>query len=190
MPLAITTMANRNLISADPDADFQAWKGIAGDGNVLRFSRIRSGNKRCWCTINDHASFVRLTQGLSFNGHFATDGEAVIATNQMPGTTLKIGFDPPIFGLGVDIEPIPPAVVPGQTYRVELTLNNTQVGESQTLSANGTIGACKFIAAKSDRDNLDEIEIRVSLIDNTGHANAVDFGINRLELLAPVGNIA
>jgi hypothetical protein len=189
MAFNIVSVADRNALATDPEADFQSWKGIAGDGNKLRFSRIRSGAKRCWCNIADRDKFVRFTQGASFLGNFPGSGETVIVTDQMPGTVLKLTFDPPIKGIGVDIEPVPTAVVPGQSYRVELEVRETASGSAHVETANGAAGACKFVAVRSDADNIDAVELRVASLDNAGNAISVDFAINRLELLSLVGNI-
>lgn len=190
MAFVVVPVADRNTIALDPDADAQPWRGIAGDGNALRFSRLRSQAKRCWCTISDNDKFIRLTQGASFLGHFSTNGETVIATNQNPGTSLKIAFDPPITGVGMDVEPVLPGNGAGQSVRMELTVTQAGTGTGFAQTANGVGGASQFIALRSNTDDIAGLELKVFLLDAAGNpTGAVDFAINRLELIAAVGNI-
>ena len=188
MSFNVQQVPDRQTLANHPENDFQPWKGIAGDGNSLRFSRMRSAQKRCWCTLSNTNQFIRLTQGLSFNGHFAEDGEPVIATNQTPGLKFKINFDLPVSAVGLDVEPMPVAVIPGQQYRVVLEVANTTQGDIFQVNEIGNVGSCHFVGAQCDTDTIDQMEIRVTMIDSNGNDVPVDFGINRLELLAPVGN--
>ncbi len=188
MPFKVQQVLDRQTLANNPENDFQAWQGIAGDGNSLHFSRIRSAQKRCWCTLSNPNQFIRLTQGLSFNGHFIEDGEPVIATNQAPGLKFKISFAPPVSAVGLDVEPMPAAVVPGQRYRVILEVANTTPGDTFQVNETGHVGTCHFVGAQCDTDAIAQMEIRVTMIDGKGNDIPVDFGINRLELLAPPGN--
>lgn len=189
MAFVVVPVADRNTIAMDPDADAQPWRGIAGDGNVLRFSRIRSQAKRCWCSISDKDKFIRLTQGASFLGHFSNDGETVIATDQSPGTVLRIVFDPPIAGVGFDVEPAIGGTA-GQAAKLDLTVTQAGTGTAFTQSFNGATGASKFIALRSSAADIMAMELNVLALDVGGNsAGSVDFAVNRLELVAAVGNI-
>lgn len=189
MPFTITPVADRTGLATRPDADALEWAGIAADGNTLRWSRVRSSRKRCWCGIVDRDKFVRCTQGQSFPGHLPNDGDPIIKTNLNPGTVLRLTFDPPVGGLGLDAEPLPAAIVAGQLYRVELEIRNTAAGDSHLETAQGAVGNCTFVGVSSDSDTIDSIELRVSMLDNAGNPQPVDFAINRVELLTAVGNI-
>ncbi|MEZ5779495.1 MAG: hypothetical protein R3E44_14155 [Paracoccaceae bacterium] len=189
MAFNVTEVADRPTFAADPDADFQTWKGIAADGNTLRFSRMRSGQKRSWCSIANAAQLVRLTQGLSFNGHFQEHGDTLISTNHTPGLAFLLDFDHPVIGAGLDVEPAPDAAGPGQPYKVRLEVSNTGTGESSHVEKIANTGACQFIGAKSDSNNIDRMRVTVVIIGNAGQETPVDFAVNRLELLVPVGLI-
>ncbi len=150
---------------------------------------MRSAGRRSRCTITDADKFVRKTQGSSFAGHFAQHGELVIDTNQTPGRTFRVDFDPPVKALGLDVEPEPAAVVPGQQYRAVLTLRNTATGDSADIVKIQAAGASCFLGAKCDTDALGQAEVRVVMLDAAGTEQPVDFGTNRIELVAPAGNI-
>ncbi len=182
-------VADRPALATDPDTDFQSWKGIAADGNTLRFSRMRSDQKRTWCSIANADQFVRLTQGLSFNGHFQEYGDTLISTNHSPGLVLSLDFDHPVIGAGLDVEPAPAAAGAGQPYKVSLRVSNTGTGEGFQVEKAANTGACQFVGAKSDADNIDRMTVTVAMIDDTGQETPVDFAVNRLELLVPVGLI-
>lgn len=188
MALNITEVADRQTLAMDPDADFQPWRGIAADGNALRFSRMRSAQKRSWCMIDGANQLVRLTQGLSWNGHFPSPGETVIATNQVPGKAFTLTFDHPVSGVGLDVEPAPVAVVPGQVFKVRMEVSDTTTGDTSTVEKAGNIGASCFVSARCDADRINRMVVRAVMIDNAGQESPVDFAVNRLELLAPVGN--
>ncbi len=188
MPFTVTELADRNVVAMDPDADFQSWSGIAADGNTLRFSRMRSGQRRTWCGIDQNASFRRLTQGLSYNGSFSTPGELVITTDQNPGLHFRVDFAPLITGLGLDIAPMPAAVTPGAPWRATLDLFSTATGEQQTITKDGVLGAPLWIGARSVTNDIDRMIVRAEMLD--GAPLPVDFAINRMELLVPVGLIA
>lgn len=188
MPFTVTELADRNAVALDPDADFQSWSGIAADGNILRFSRMRSGQRRTWCGIDQSVAFRRLTQGLSYNGSFATPGELVITTNQTPGLRFRVDFTPLVTGVGLDIAPMPVAVVPGAPWRATLELFSTATGEQQTITKDGVLGASLWIGAKSAATDIDRMIVRAEMLD--GAPTPVDFAVNRMELLVPVGLIA
>ena len=187
MAFNATEVADRQTLAMDPDADFQSWKAIASDSNTLRFSRMRSGQKRSWCSIANADQFVRLTQGISFDGHFQEFGDTLISTNHTPGLAFSLDFDHPIIGVGLDVEPAPDAAGPGHPYKVRLEVSNTGTGESFQLDKTANTGACQFVGAKSDADNIDRMTVTVAIIDNGGQETPVDFAVNRLELLVPVG---
>ncbi|WP_102109204.1 hypothetical protein [Oceaniglobus roseus] len=189
MALNITDVPDRATFAADPEADFQPWTGIASDGNTLRFTRMRSAQRRSWCAIDDARQMRRLTQGLSFNGHFPTPGEVLITTNQIPSQSFALSFDLPVRGVGLDVEPAPAAVVPGQGFKVSLVLADTTTMESVEVEKMGAIGGCVFIGASCDSDRIDRMIVRVALVDGGGQEDPVEFAVNRMELLAPVGNI-
>lgn len=189
MPLTLVDIASRNDAALDPDADFQSWIGIASDGNRPRFSRMRSGQRRTWCRIDQSASFSRLTQGLSFLGHLATAGELVLSTNMNTGLRFRVDFDPPILGVGLDIEAMPTAVVPGAPWRATLELASTATGEQQSIVKNASGGASVWLGGRSNGDPIDRMTVYAETLDAGGAATPVDFGTNRLELLVPVGLI-
>jgi hypothetical protein len=189
MPLTIIEVPDRADFALDPEADFQPWTGIAADGNTPRFTRMRSAQKRSWCAIDDARQLRRLTQGLSFNGHFPTPGEVVISTNQIPSQAFALTFDHPVRGVGLDVEPAPAAVVPGQAYKVRMELTDTTTMDSAVVEKGGAIGACAYLGARCDADRIDRMVVRVVMIGNGGQESPVEFAVNRLELLTPVGNI-
>lgn len=189
MVFAITPIATRADIVADPESDAQPWARIARDGNALRFRRMRSEERRSWCTIDQHDKFVRRTQGASFAGHFTDAVDVLICTANRPGLPFRLNFDHPITGLGLDIEADPVAVVPGQAFRVGIEFRNLTTGENAVLSKDGVTGSPLFIGGRSAGNDIDEIEMSVSLIDAAGLAVPVDYALNRLELLVPVGLI-
>jgi hypothetical protein len=190
MAFMIIEVADRATLATDPDADFQNWRGIAADSNRLRFSRMRSGQRRSWCSIDRASDFVRLTQGLSFNGHFPNPGEVLIYTNQSPGQSFALTFDHPVTGVGLDVEPDPAVVLPGQTYKVRLELFGQVAGDTFVLEKVGNVGASRFIGGRSDSNQIVRMNVQASLLDAAGNAAPVDFAVNRLELLVPVGLIA
>lgn len=189
MALNIIAVPGRATFSADSEADFQPWTGIASDGNTLRFTRMRSAQRRSWCAIDDARQMRRLTQGLSFNGHFPTPGEVVITTNQIPSQAFGLTFDHPVRGVGLDVEPAPAAVVPGQAFKVRLEVTDTTTMDSEVVEKVGNIGGCVFIGASCDTDRIDRMVVRVSLMDAGGQESPVEFAVNRMELLTPIGNI-
>jgi hypothetical protein len=189
MAFVIVPIASRIDISNDPDSDAQPWNRIAGDGNALRYRRMRSEEQRSWCTIDQHDKFVRRTQGLTFNGSFVTAPNLLIYSNNRPGVPFRLTFDHPITGVGLDIQPDPIAVVPGQPYRATLQLSNLSTGNSGTVVINGTVGTCAFIGGRCTANEIDEMVLTVALIDGNGADVAVDYAVNRLELLVPVGLI-
>ena len=189
MALNIVAVPDRATFSADPEADCQPWTGIASDGNTLRFTRMRSAQRRSWCAIDDARQMRRLTQGLSFNGHFATPGEIVITTNQIQSQAFALTFDHPVRGGGLDVEPAPAAVMPGQVFKVSLAVTDTTTMDTEHVERVGNIGGCVFIGASCDTDRIDRMVVRVALVDGGGQATPVEFAVNRMELLAPIGNI-
>lgn len=189
MVFAITPIAARTVFAADTESDAQSWRRIAGDGNTLRFRRMRSDQRRSWCTIDQHDKFVRRTQGLSFSGHFVDAVEVLICTDNRPGLPFRLNFDHPVTGLGFDVEPNPLAVVLGQPFRVRIAFRNQTTGENASLVQDGGVGAPVFLGGRSGANDIDEIEVTVALIDGAGAEVPVDYAINRLELLVPVGLI-
>jgi hypothetical protein len=131
----------------------------------------------------------RLTQGLTFNGHFPTPGEVVIATNQIPTQAFALTFDHPVRGVGLDVEPAPAAVVPGQAYKVRVELTDTTTMDSAVVEKAGAIGACCYVGARCDFDRIDRLTVRVVMVDDLGQESPAEFAVNRLELLTPIGNI-
>lgn len=189
MALTITDIPDRQTIALDAEADFQPWTGIAADGNTLLFARKRSAFKRSWCAIDNAGRLRRLTQGLSFNGHFPTPGETLISTNQIPAAALRLDFDHPIIGIGLDVEPAPAAVAPGQVYKVRVEVTDTATNETASVEKVGAIGATRFVGLRADADRINRMVVRAVMVDGAGNETPVDFAINRLELLTPVGNI-
>ncbi len=190
MPFTVTEVSNRQALAADPEADHQPWTGIAGENKPLRFSRMRSAGRRRWCVIADADKFVRKTQGSSFAGHFAEHGDLVIDTNQTPGRTFRVDFDLPVKAVGLDVEPEPAAIVPGQQYRAILTLRNAATGGSAEVVKTQNAGASCFLGARCDTDGIAQAEVRVVMLDAAGAEQPVDFGTNRIELVAPAGTAA
>jgi hypothetical protein len=190
MAFLINEVPDRQTIAMDPDADFQNWRGIAADSNRLRFSRMRSGQRRSWCSIDRASDFVRLTQGLSFHGHFPNAGETLIYTNQTPGLGFALTFDHPVTGVGLDVEPDPAAVALGQAYKVRLEVFGLVAGDSFVLEKLGNVGASRFMGARCDSNQIVRMNVQANLLDAAGNATPVDFAVNRLELLVPVGLIA
>ncbi len=189
MALTVTEVPNRQALTADPEADHQPWTGIGGENKALRYTRMRSAARRCWCAITDAAKFVRKTQGSSFAGHFAEHGDLVIDTNQTPGRTFRVDFDLPVKAIGLDVEPEPAAVVPGQKYRAVLTLTDPATGDSAEIVKVQAGGSSCFLGARCDTDSIGQAEVRVVMLDAAGAEQPVDFGTNRIELIAPVGNV-
>lgn len=189
MPFNVTKVANRPALVGSPENDFQSWKNVGSDGNTLQRPRSASAHRRCWCEITNHVRFFRLTDGTSFEGKFAPQGQRVIATRNDPGQTFQVTFTPPVIAVGLDVHPAPAAVILGQPYRVELEVKNTVSGETFPVKEDGKFGASVFVGAQCDTDAIDQLDLRVVMIDIiTGDSVPVDFGINRLELLAPVRN--
>lgn len=189
MVFAITPIATRADIAADPDSDAQPWARIARDGNALRFRRMRSEERRSWCTIDQHDKFIRRAQGTGFASHFTDAVDVLICTVNRPGLPFRLNFDHPITGLGFDIEPDPLVVAPGQVFRVGIEFRNLATAETAVLSRDGAAGASVFMGGRSVGNDIDEIEMSVSLIDAAGLPVPVDYALNRLELLVPVGLI-
>lgn len=189
MVFAITPVTTRAAFVADPESDAQSWNRIAKDGSTLRFRRMRSDKRRSWCTIDQHDKFVRRSQGLSFAGHFVDAVEVLICSDSRPGLPFRLNFDHPVTGIGLDIEPNPGVVVPGQGFRVGLAFRNLSTGQTAALAKDGTVGAPVFLGGRSGGNDIDEIELTVSLLDGAGGQVPVDYAINRLELLVPVALI-
>lgn len=189
MALNIIEVPDRATFAADPEADFQPWTGIASDGNTLRFTRMRSAQRRSWCAIDDAPLLRRLTQGLSFNGHFPTPGEVVITTNQIPSQAIALTFDHPVRGVGLDVEPAPAVVIHGQAFKVSLEVADTTTMDTEVVEKVGHIGGCVFIGVSCDADRINRMVVRVSLMDGGGQESPVEFAVNRMELLTPIGNI-
>lgn len=185
--MPFSEIASRADVAMDPDADFQTWIGIASDGNRLRYARMRSGQRRAWCRIDQSTTFSRLTQGLSFLGHLPAAGELVLSTNQNPGQPFRVDFDPAISGVGLDIEPMPMNVVPGAPWRARLQLL-TAAGQHDIVKT-ATVGQSLWIGGRSDLDPIATMIVHAEMIGPGGGPVAVDFGTNRLELLVPVGLI-
>jgi hypothetical protein len=190
MVFVITPVASRADIAADPDADAQPWSRIAGDGNALRYRRMRSEGQRSWCAIDQHDKFVRRTQGLSFNGTFAVGQNVLIHSNNRPGVPFRLSFDHPVTGVGLDVQPDPVAIVPGQGFRARLQLSSTATGDVGVVTVDGVVGACAFIGGRCNSNAIDEMVLTVMLLDGAGLEQPVDYAVNRLELLVPVGLIA
>ena len=190
MVLTLTEVANRQAFVAEADADSQSWVGIAGDSLPPRFRRMRSTARRCWCELDRATEMRRQTQGQSISSHFATDGELVLWTNDTPGLTFKVSFDNPVRGLGLDVEPSPTAVVPGQRFRVVLEAIGANTNETGEFSKLGTVPASCFIGVKAVNKAIGTMEVRVLLQEAGGREHPVAFCVNRIELLTPVGNIA
>lgn len=189
MAFNVNEVADRQTVGNDPDADFQSWKGIAADGNALRFSRMRSDQKRSWCSIANSTQLVRLTQGTTFNGHFPLYGDSLISTNHTPGLTFMLDFDHPVTGVGLDIEPALAVAGAGQPYKVRLRVTNSATAESFQAEKAGVTGACQFVGVKSEANNINQMTVSVVVIGAGGLETPADFVANRLELLIPVGLI-
>lgn len=189
MVFVITPIPNRATFAADPESDAQPWSRIAADGKALGLRRMRSEKRRSWCTIDQHDKFVRRTQGLSFAGHFVVAAHLLICTDNRPGLPFRLNFDHPVTGLGLDVEPDPVALLPGQAFRVGIEFRNLGSGATAQLSRNGVVGGPIFIGGRSATNDIDEIEMTVSLIDAAGAEVPVDYALNRMELLVPVGLI-
>ncbi len=184
MPLTVTAVASRQALQADPENDFQSWIRIAGDGLPPRWLRMRSAQGRCWCSITDHQTLMRQEQGGSFNGHMPTPGELVLWTNHNPGRTFRVDFKAPVRGVGLDVEPTPPAVIPGERSRAELEVIDLATGHTGHTgrierTANG--GTSTFLGLRSPDDGIGRIEVRVVMLDTAGAERPVDFGVNRIE---------
>ncbi len=164
-------------------------EGIAADSNTLRFSRMRSGQRRSWCTIGNANQLVRLTQGLSLASNFANFGDTLISTNHTPGQSFVLDFDHPVTGVGLDAEPLPDGAGPGRPYKVRLQISNTGTGDSFLVEKPANTGASCFVGARCDADDIDHMSVTVVMLGAGGIETPVDFAVNRLELLAPVGNI-
>ena len=190
MPLTVTPVANRTALQADPEHDSQTWIGIAAPGNPPQGPRWRTEHDRCWCSIADHDGLLRLDQGPGgFQGHMPTPGELVLWTNGHPGRTFRVDFDKPVRAAGLDVEATPEAVVPGQRYEVTLTVSSGDASQSVTRTA--VVGTAMFIGLRSDNGAIiDTMEIGVVMLDDAGPPSPADFGVNRIELLTPVGNVA
>ena len=188
MPLAVSPVATRAVLQNDPDHDFQSWLGIADDGNAPRWSRMRSEHKRCWCSITNHATLLRQVQGVpgSFAGHMPTPGELVLWTNHNPGRTFRVEFDRPVRAVALDVEATPAAVVPGQRYRVDLDVSGG--GNSASTSRTAIAGTSTFVGLRCPTASIETMEVRVVLLDAAGQPLPSDFAVNRIELLAPMGN--
>lgn len=98
-------------------------------------------------------------------------------------------FDHPVRGVGLDVEPAPAAVVPGQAYKVRMELIDTTTTDTVLIEKDGAIGACTYVAGRCADDRIGRMVLRVAMIGNGGQEGPVDFAVNRLELLTPVGNI-
>ncbi len=189
MVFVITPIANRAAFVADPESDAQSWSRIASNGNTLRFRRMRSDRRRSWCTIDQHDKFVRRTQGLGFAGHFVDAFDVLICSDNRPGLPFRLNFDHPVTGIGLDIEPNPLVVVPGQAFRVAIDFRNLATGETALMVKDGVLGAPIFLGGRSVANDINEIEMNVSLLDGAGTEVPVDYALNRLELLVPLGLI-
>lgn len=189
MLFVITPVATRADIANDPLSDAQPWSRIAGDGNTLRYRRMRSEEQRSWCTIDQHDKFVRKTQGLSFAGAFVDAPNVLIYSNGRPGVPFRLTFDHPITGVGLDVQPDPVAVVAGQGFRAKLQLSSTVTGDSSTVTVNGNANTCAFVGGRCNSNAIDEMVLTVALLDGAGNELPVDYAVNRLELLVPVGLI-
>ncbi len=189
MPFNATEVADRLTFALDPDCDFQSWRGIAADGNALRFSRMRSVQRRSWCSIDNADQLVRLTQGLSVLTNFAEFGDTVISTNHAPGQSFTLSFDHPVTGVGLDVEPLPDGAGAGRPYRVKLQILNAGTGETFQVIKSVNTGTCCFVGARSGADMIDRMAVTTFMLGSGGIETPIDFAVNRLELLAPVGNI-
>lgn len=189
MAFNATEVADRQTLANDPDADFQSWRGIAADSNTLRFSRMRSGQKRSWCSISNANQLVRLTQGFSLASNFGDFVDTLISTNHTPGQSFVLDFDHPVTGVGLDAEPLPDGAGPGRPYKIKLQISNTGTGESFQAEKSASTGAAGFIGARCDADMINHMSVTVVMLGAGGIEMPVDFAVNRLELLSPVGNI-
>ncbi len=185
MPFTLTPVADRAAIAQGPDPDAQPWRGIAGDSNALRFRRMRSEGQRSWCSIDQHDKFVRRTQGLSFAGHFTDAPKVLIHSNNRPGVVFRLAFDHPVTAVGVDAEPDPVNMMPGQAFRLRMELRKTATNETAVFTVDGAVGAAAFIGARSAANDIDELLLTVALIDGAGNEQPVDYALNRLELQVP-----
>jgi hypothetical protein len=190
MLFEINSVARRENLAEDPDTDHQTWLGIASDGNTLRFANKSSARKHCKCFIDDHASFVRLSQGGSFNGHFPGQGELIIATNRHPGLPFRLEFTPPIKGVGLDVEPAPVAVQAGQRYKVVLGITDADTSQILRQTEFDSLGRAHFIGASCAQARIKAMEINVFMLDGRDRESPVDFGVNRLEMVAPDPDLA
>ncbi len=184
MVFKIKSVARRDSLAEDPDTDNQTWLGIAADGNALGFANKTSARKRCQCFIADHTSFVRLSQGGSFNGHFPNNGEVVIASKRNVDLPFKLKFTPPIKGVGLDVEPAPTVVTAGQRYKVVLGITDSQTSQTLRQTEFDSLGNAHFIGASCSDPRIGAMEIKVFMIDEDDQESPVGFGINRLEMIA------
>ena len=105
------------------------------------------------------------------------------------GLRFRVDFDPPILGVGLDIEAMPVAVVPGAPWRATLELFSGAA--QQSIVKAGAGGASLWIGGRSSSgDAIDRMTVYAEMIGAGGGATPVDFGTNRMELLVPVGLIA
>ncbi len=185
MTIVFVDVPNRNTLTAHADNDFQSWKGYGADSNSLAYSARLTALKRTRCIIDQARSFVRKTQGGSFNGHLPFPGAPVIATTNI-GQTFKLEFENPVTAIGFDVEPAPQAVVPGQPYNVPLNMIGSDGSQKLLPVKTGNVGSCLFVGTQGDLDSIIGMELRVMMVENNGQETPVNFGVNRLELIASV----
>ncbi|MEZ5933509.1 MAG: hypothetical protein R3F54_16460 [Alphaproteobacteria bacterium] len=182
MSATVVEVSSRGILQGQPDHDFQPWRGIAGEGKQLRFWNVRTSAKRCVCSISEPQNFVRWTQGgqSGFNSHFADFGEVVIASNANGGGPFSVAFDPPVSALGLDLEAVPAGITPGQKYRVELDVVDSD-GSHHMFEKLGTVQSAVFLGIEADAEAIAALTARAFLLEG-GAQTPVDFCLNRIDL--------
>ena len=184
MALNVVQVASRAAMQGDAEADFQTWSGLASDGNPLFFGSRWSEGKRTVCGIARQELFRRKTSGTSYPGHFRTPGETVIETDTA-GLFLTLKFDPRVRGLGLDLEPSGPTIVPGRLFRVKLTLWSSIARDMVVIEKNGQDGTAVWLGVRSN-GAIPDIERAIFEIHLLDTAQAVTkFAFDRLELIVP-----
>jgi hypothetical protein len=180
--MAFVDIPDRQTLATHLNNDFQSWKGYGADKNFLAFSARLTARKRTRCIIDQARTFVRKTQGGTFEGHFPVAGAPVIATSNI-GQLFKLEFENPVVAIGFDVEPVPQAVIPGQRYHVFLTMTAGDGTQTVLEPKIGNVGNCLFVGTQEELKSIIGMELRVLMVENNGQEAPVNFGLNRLELV-------
>jgi hypothetical protein len=180
--MGFADILNRDALADDMNNDFQSWKGYGSESNFLAYSARLTARKRTRCIIDQARTFVRKTQGATFAGHFPFAGAPVIATSNI-GQIFKLKFENPVVAIGLDVEPVPQAVIPGQPYHVLLTMTAGDGTQTALEPRIGNVGNCLFIGTQEVVRFIIGMELRVLMVENNGQEVPVNFGLNRLELV-------